>query len=543
MKYYRIFYILVLSITLSLMAVFPTSPVHAVGEDIALSPNEGEIGDKIDIQGSDFEANSICDIYFSIDKADEDNKIDVEVTTYELLKIVQVNADGDFATDYSFRVPGELTDGKTSEDVHGGDYYVYATYHGTTSIVAAAKFTVIGGEIVIDPEAGQVGTEVEINGKRFGIEQEIIIEYDGDSIAIASGDKETNDKGEFTCTIIIPESTFGDHTITAIDESGNKPEIECSVEPQITIDPTSGAAGRVIKISGTGFEDRSYITITFDGYKISTTSLFLETNGKGSFTGSFVVPSHALSGISKIRASDDSLNSAEAELAVLPGISLDPATSQTSPGYVGMELTIYGTGFLTETPVTITYDKSTVATVTTDEKGNFVTTFIMPPSAAGTHTVTATDGTNTLTSIATMESEAPPIPVPLLPKVADTVEAEAYFDWENVDDPSGITYTLQIGADADFTTIVLEQTGLAQSEYTLKKEEKLQLARTDTTYYWRVKAIDGASNEGKWTNPMLFYAGRSPVEGMPSWILYLWIGLGIALLGIIGFWVFRKIRS
>jgi len=541
MSYHRIFYSLILSIILLLVAASPTIPTYAAGEDIHLSAEEGEIGDKIEIEGDDFEAETTFRIYFSSDEADDGDDIDTEVTAYESTGIKWTDADGEFTI--TFTVPNQLTDGEDEEDVHGGNYYIYVTYHRSTTILDVARFTVIGGEIEIDPEEGQVGTEVEISGIRFGISQEINVEYDGDSVGIASGDKETNDEGEFTCIIIIPESTFGDHTITVTDESGNKPEAEFSVKPKITINPTSGTVGEVIQVKGTGFQDRAYIIITFEDYRISTIPLSLNTKANGSFTGSFLVPSHAVRGTSKIRASDEDYNWAEAELTILTGISLEPATSQTSPGYVGMELTIYGTGFTAETQIIITYDNSTVDTVTTDNMGRFSETFTIPPSVAGSHKVAVTSDTDTITFTVTIESEAPPIPVPLLPEVATTAEAETYFDWEDIDDPSGITYTLQIGTDANFATIVLEQTGLTQSEYTIKRGEKLEPTRTDAPYYWRVKAIDGASNEGKWTIPMLFYVGRSPQEVIPSWTLYIWIGLGILLLGILGFWVFKRIKG
>jgi len=540
MKYCRISYILALSIILSLVAVFPAIPAHASGEDIDLSPKEGKIGDKIEIKGDGFEAGTTCRIYFSSDEANDGDDIDTEVTAYESTGIKWTNADGEITT--TFTVPSELTDGEDSEDVHGGDYYFYVTYHRSTTILDSARFTVIGGEIEISPETGQVGTEVEISGTRFGISQKITIEYDSDGIDIASGDTKTDDEGKFTCTIVIPESTVDTHTITVTDESGNEPNAEFSVMPKTTIDPTSGAAGEVIQIKGTGFKDRAYITITFDGYRISTIQISLNSKANGSFTGSFVVPSDAAKGTSIVKASDDDNNWAEAELTILTGVSLSPDTSQTSPGYVGMELTLYGTGFIASSQITITYDDIEVETAPTNSQGTFSATFFAPPSVAGNHTVTATDGTNIITSTFTMESKAPPIPVPLLPEVATTVEVETHFDWGDVADPSGITYALQIGTDNNFTTIVLKRKGLTQSEYTLKIEERLKPTGMDAPYYWRVRAIDNASNEGKWTIPVLFYADRSQ-EVTPSWTLYLWIGLGVLLLGILGFWVLRRIKE
>jgi hypothetical protein len=139
-----------------------------------------------------------------------------------------------------------------------------------------------------------------------------------------------------------------------------------------------------------------------------------------------------------------------------------------------------------------------------------------------------------------MESQAPPVPVLLLPKVADTAEAKAYFDWEDVTDPSGVSYTLQVASDANFTNIVLEREGLPASGYTLSKEEKLESTGKEA-YYWRVKAVDGARNESEWSSPGLFYVGFSWTT-MPNWVWYILYGLGALLLGVLGFWV-RKIKK
>jgi len=133
--------------------------------------------------------------------------------------------------------------------------------------------------------------------------------------------------------------------------------------------------------------------------------------------------------------------------------------------------------------------------------------------------------------------------VPLLPEMATTAEAETYFDWEDVNDPSGITYTLQVGNDTNFSAIVLEKKGLTQSEYILTKEEKLESSEPDTSYYWRIKATDGASNEGKWTIPILFYVALPQQEVPLNWILYIGIGLGVLVFGVLGFWVFKRIKA
>ncbi|MBA7693325.1 hypothetical protein ES703_101905 [subsurface metagenome] len=245
-------------------------------------------------------------------------------------------------------------------------------------------------------------------------------------------------------------------------------------------------------------------------------------------------------GLGKIEARDSSLNEAEAQLAILAppitpvtpvGIRLYPLTSRTSPGHVGMALTVDGIGFMAATEVTITFSNGeapTVATATADADGNFSVTFTVPPSLVGDHTVTATDGTNRLTSVFVMESEAPLVPI-LFPPVSFTAPgARAHFDWEDVEDPSGATYNLQVAADAGFTDVVLEKRGLAASEYTTAEDENLESATEEAPYYWRVKVVDGAANESEWTPPGLFYVYVSQARAsLVVWVIGVCVGIGL----------------
>jgi len=543
MKYSKICHILVLSIILALLVPVSTALASAAGASIIPYPNEGKIGDRIEIEGSDFNPNQLVFIYFSSDIAQRGDYIDGEVTAYEQVAIVNVDPDGLFSLTYIFYVPDELSDGEHREDVHGGDYYLYAIYIPNNVIVAVTGFTVIDGEIELDIDEGTVGTEVEISGEGLRGNQKIIVQYDVEEIEIASGDSQTDDDGNFTCTIIIPESEAGSHTITVIDESGNRPEAEFSVKPQITIDPTNQAAGELVEFSGTGFAKREVITITLDTEKLSTTPATINTNHYGSFDGSFIVPFHGSHGTREVEARDDSRHRAKAQLTIWGGIKLSPITSPTSPGHVGMELLISGGGFIANATVTITYSNNDetipVATVPADDDGRFSVDFTIPPGIAGSYTITATDDTSTATSTFTMESQSPTTPVPLRPKVGDTAAAEAFFDWEDVTDDSGVSYTLQVASDADFTTIVLEKEGLSSSEYTLTEEEKLESTEKEVPYYWRVKAVDGAFNESDWTYTISFHIGVSWAS-LPNWAWYIFGALGALVLGILGFWMWRR---
>jgi hypothetical protein len=541
MKYSKTVCTLALSIILVLLITVTAIPAQAAHGALVLSIDEGKIGDEIVIDGSDFDAHGLLFIYFSSDKAEEDDYIGEEVTAYEQINAIPIiDENGDFSEPISFNVPDALTDGKKKEDVHDGNYYIYVTYvHGDQRIIKWVPFLVTDGEIELDPEKGTVGTQVQISGEGLRPDQEIVVKYDDYDIDIASGDGKTDGDGSFTCTITIPESTVGNHVITVIDESGDTPEAVFSVEPEITIEPTQQIASNAVNTSGTGFKDMVAITITLDGKKLTTTPELIRTNYNGSFSGSFLVPSRDIYGTAKIEATD-SYNTAEAPLIIIASISLSPTTSLTSPGHVGMKLIIQGAGFTPDSSVPLTYSNNDetipVVTTTVDAQGNFWENFIVPPGVAGSYLITATGDTSTVTATFIMESQAPRMPVPLVPEVARTVAARTHFDWEDVTDLSGVSYSLQVASDADFTKILLEREGLSLSEYTLATNEKLESTEEEVPYYWRVKAVDGAFNESEWTYPRSFYVGFSWTS-IPDWGRYILYGFGAVLIVILGLWV------
>ena len=130
----------------------------------------------------------------------------------------------------------------------------------------------------------------------------------------------------------------------------------------------------------------------------------------------------------------------------------------------------------------------------------------------------------------------------------DSKLKEWKFDWcgdatdlsqEVTDDSRPIIYTLQIATEEDFAedSIALEKTGLTQSEYTITKEERLNSVSKENPYYWRVKAVDAASNES-WSGTGSFYVGFS--WSLPQPVIYTLFGIGALLLGVLGFWLGRK---
>ncbi len=542
MKLNKIFRILALAIVLSLlMAVIPATPALAARQ-IELDPEEGQIDDRITITGSGFsmshdDTERFVDIYFGKDEADTTDDIGDDVNTYELVKTIGVgwegdNDEGEFDT--TFKVPERLRDGSDDEDVEPGTYFLYAVDYNFNRIRAVAEFTIVGGgEITIDPNDGTADTEVEIIGTDFGAREDIVIEYDGEEI----GDDRTDSDGEFEVTITIPPSYAGDHEIKVTgEESLAEITATFTVEPEITISPTEGSARSTATVSGTGFGKRSYLSIFLDTEEIVTDK---RADSDGSFDAAFEVPDMT-PGTYVLEALDEDDNSATAQFGVI--ISISASINPTS-GHVGTEVTVTGTGYLGGTSISIKYDTTEVATVTAGTDGSFTATFKAPLSQSGAHDVTVNDGATTEQFTFTMESEAPPIPRPLLPEMGVKPEQPVHFDWADATDASPpVTYSLHIATSQNFaaTSIVLEKKGLAESEYTLTAMEELAPASKDEPYYWRIRAVDAAGNESDWTGAGSFHLGSTAAFGMPTWLTYLLIALGVLLLGVFAFWVGRR---
>jgi len=540
MKYNKIFRTLALAIILSLLVIaIPATP--ALAASATLKPTKGEIGDDIDITGSGYDPGHKVYIYFSSEEADKDDYIDDDLDVWEEVETTYAGDTGDTDEgdiDTDFDVPDELDDGTKDEYVYGGDYYVYTTEKEEGKILTKDTFTVTG--ITISPTEGPVGTEVAIDGVGFDDKKDIDIEYDGVDIDIASGDTKTDSKGEFDLTVIIPESTAGKHTITA-EFGGEKGEADFTVEPEITINPTSGEIGDEVTVSGTGFGKTKNVDISLDNTDVTTSPASPKTDSDGSFEATFDVPALA-GGIYDVEAEDTSHNKDADVFTIICNFTITPAT-----GHVDTEITVNGTGFMPGGTATIKYDGTEVTTAPIGTDGAFSATFNAPASTGGAHTVTVSDVTNTKDLTFTMESTPPSTVYPQLPPMDSNLSGWK-FDWggdadvstiEVTDDSLPITYTLQIASDIDFTTIVLEMEGLTTSEYpvtTKEEKEALKPSTKQAPYYWHVKAIDAASNDTAWTETRTFYVGFT----WPSWATYTLIGLGGLLLLLLSFWLGRR---
>jgi len=216
-------------------------PAIAVGTGVLTPPipNEGRVGDFVEINGSGFETGRIWSLYFSNISVSADALLDLDITSYKYLGNAPIAPDGTFANQFGFNVPDTLPDGQYHKNVRGGVHYIYITYYSgpdsAQKVESVQPFIVIGSEIQLTPSTGTTGLAIEISGSHFAKDEIITVRYDNKIVDIISGDTATDENGEFNCTIIVPKGIYGEHTVTVRDMTLNKPAAIFNVIPGIRL--------------------------------------------------------------------------------------------------------------------------------------------------------------------------------------------------------------------------------------------------------------------------------------------------------------------
>jgi len=408
--------------------------------------------------------------------------------------------------------------------------------------VESFTFTV-DPKVVVNPTAATPDDIVTITGSGFTPQSSLAF-----SIGDSAGNRyslntipakvNTLADGSFSATFKIPNLPQGQYSIRATEENSGK-----SGEDQLTINPTisqlssdSGNAGDSVAILGTGFAASKQISITFGGQTVVTTPAIVRTNEFGWFDAYFTIPAMPAGDIA-ITASDG-IDSASETFTLERTLAVDPATTNTDLGWVGMNINITGTGFKASAPVTVTFDTNTAhaANGTTNAQGSFSLDFRIPPLVAGSHKMKISDGTTTQELDFYMEGTSPAVPLLESPLTATKPKQPVSFSWGAVSDPSGVVYDFQLSQDITFANLILSIPDMTDTSITLPANQELPSANSKAPYMWRVRAIDGAGNASEWSPVNTFTTGFS----WPSWLIHVWYSLGILIALAFGVWFGRR---
>lgn len=514
---------LVIALVICLLAIpMMATPVQAAG--ITLKPRYGNVGQKVYVSGT-FDGYTDHHVYIYYEVAEDE---------WELVDDDYTESDGSLYT--YFNVPESCS----------GEHEIRVCYkkdERSTYRIGYKDFTVEPKVEITRPTGakGPMGTEVKVKGTGFGEdEEEIEILFDGD---VVSGEEfEADEYGTWEGTFLVPAASKGKHDVSAEGDYTDEYDVEeatFTVGPGISLEIKTGSPGDTITVTGSGFEeDETRIKILFDGDVVSEEQF--EADDDGCWEETFEVPQAAM-GTYDVTAEGrytDKEDIEEVEFEVVPGITLSP-----TKGYVGQVLTVSGSGFPAGEAVTVTYDGVEKGSATADTNG------VLPDiTFAATHTqsehkvkhpVAATYDTTTVPAENfIMESDAPAKPILTLPANDSRVglfrKQTPTFEWSEVTDDSGVTYNLEIGTSADFTPVLISRTGLTEASYTLTGAEALDYG----TYYWRVKAIDGALNDSGWS---IAYSFKSCL--LPFWASIVIAALIVALIGSLVYFLVRRRRA
>jgi len=491
-------------VTLKIAGSFFTSDFIVIPA-IGLSSDSGTVGSNLTIAGKGFNAN-------------ESN---IQVLFDANLAQTGIVAGSKGSWQISVKVPASSR----------GQHIIDAGGTTPAAEVEDKKFTVIP-KVEINPTSGWVNTVVGIYGSGFASgETNIKVTYDGGTVKTNIA---ADARGSWQSSFSIPSSSQGGHDIRAYGAVTNESDLQSasfSVSPGIKLEPVSGYLGGAIYIgdglyiSGVGFEaNETGIKITYDGALAVSN---ITADAKGSWSDKLDVPpsskgEHIIDASGEITRASDIV---DAIVIISPKVELNPTS-----GAIGNEITVHGTGFAANQVITISYDGAKVASnAATDAKGIFTTSFKIPKSKAGDHTITVTDPTAAVFSMKlSVESAPPPTPNLISPEPGSEFgffgRTTVTFRWSTVEDPSGVYYVLEISPSPDFAGTIIRKEGLTGIEYTLTTDE----AVTKGNYYWRVKAVDGADNQGDWTNGQLFKIG-----GIYWWMLLIVVAAVIVVIVII----------
>ncbi len=493
----RLFSQLITGILLfSVIGVMAQQPVSAAPA-IAIHPKSGAPGTKVVLTGSNFGSYS-------------GDRLSIFFNNAEIPRIaVSVPSSGSFQL--TFEVPEKTEPGEAPISIRGE----------SGESLAEEMFAIPAPELILSTWGGEAATKLEVMARGFQVGKAVDFSYYFGEKTVHIGNQIALDTGECSVEFIIPESPRGKHSISASNVVGQRAEAEFSIIPSITIEPSTAAVGDTVMVKGTGFTADNDVSVNLFNNSVAQT----KASVSGSFTVGFMVPVMK-AGKYLIAVEDVNREVKWTDLTITSRIGVNK-----NLGEVGAKLIVSGTGFEIRSIVTIKYDTEELLIVKTNDIGAFTGTITVPISAPGAHVITATDGYNLRQVVYTVESEVPIAPEPLSPREHAEVSSPFVLDWEGVYDISQpLVYFVQIARTPDFHRPILEKSDLIASQLTIGNGETLLPSRRGTYYYWRVRAVDGASNVGEWSIAVAFRV--KPASPLPTWLRNVLIGVA-ALIAIV----------
>jgi len=259
----------------------------------------------------------------------------------------------------------------------GGRLSIIAS--GSTGRATETSFTVTPIIALVEP-SGSPGSKLTLKGDGFQANQiGIPITFADSPIGAAFVDQ----RGSWTANLTIPPAATGTYFVRVSGSNGVQ-QLPFTITPSISLSKGRGGPGDTATISGAGFAaNERDITVSLGE---NTVGSGISANADGSWSYSFNIP-QLPAGSFIVSASGSSTSAANVSDDVFT-LAAQVTLSATS-GTPGMTVNITGRGFgANERNIQITYDGKVVLNgIAADRSGTFTSSFEVPLSASGDHSI------------------------------------------------------------------------------------------------------------------------------------------------------------
>jgi hypothetical protein len=421
-----------------------SSSAATVSRLLELDPERGLKDDEVQVTGTGFSAENEITLWFVLDAATATAADEISTRP----STVETDEWGTFTCE--FDIP----------DLAYADYDVIGT-DDIAAINATADF-IIGPALTLDIEEGPTGTVVEIKGRGFAGSQTLIRgNFTWEPTALAypmyvtddDGEVDVDSNGRFTGHLVIPVDAKGEYEIL-VDDNVWTSTINFTIDglPKTEVDPSYGAPGATITVSGANFTQESGldVIVTLDTAPM-TTLVTATTNSDGTWEDTFTAPAVTFANY-KVNATDeyDIWDDTGFKVGLIAMI-INPVS-----GPSGTEVSLTGIGFA---------DGDYNMSFGTDDQyleGNVVgeaisDTFFVPTTDPAVYDVSVTDSNeNVLTSQFTVTATTSLTPTPA--EAALGFNMSIYGEYFSEDAGADITWYIYNSTEVEEITGTVNET-------------------------------------------------------------------------------------
>ncbi len=278
-------------------------------------------------------------------------------------------------------------------NVQGRTYTVHVV--GTSQRAASTTYTVRVASVSLLPLSGRAGTLVTVSGSGFKPGESVSLRW-GSASGPVLGSVVVKADGTFSGKITVPAyAGVGMSDIHAISTGGSAVasyDVTALAVVKVTLNPTSGRAGTVTAVSGSGYQPGEAVTIRWGG-PTGTLLGSVKASATGTIAAKVTVPATAAPGTFGIHATGTSGQTGNASYQVT-ALAIVKVTLSPISGRAGTVTSVTGSGYRPGESVTIRWSTTTgtlLGSVKATTSGTISAKVTVPATAAvGTFRIYAT---------------------------------------------------------------------------------------------------------------------------------------------------------